>query len=114
MDVGATPTVPPTPIRRPEVTLEDRVEPIKGIRKSMAKAMSASLAIPHFGYKDEVILNELVRLDDFAWVLMAILPIIMMMTTTTMTVRITKGQTIMSILSSVCVLVGYGNNIDSF
>lgn len=101
MDVGATPTVPPTPIRRPEVTLEDRVEPIKGIRKSMAKAMSASLAIPHFGYKDEVILNELVRLEDFAWVLMVMLQMMMMMTMT-MTV---KGQTIMSILSSVSWLV---------
>lgn len=61
MDVGAAPTVPPTPIRRPEVMLEDRTEPIKGIRKAMVKAMTASLAIPHFGYKDEIILNELVR-----------------------------------------------------
>lgn len=58
---AATPTVPPTPIRRPEVMLEDRTESITGIRKAMAKAMTASLAIPHFGYKDEIILNELVR-----------------------------------------------------
>jgi len=54
-------SVPPTPVRRPEVTLEDRTESIKGMRKAMAKAMTASLAIPHFGYKDEIILNELVR-----------------------------------------------------
>ena len=27
----------------------------------MVKAMTASLAVPHFGYKDEIILNELVR-----------------------------------------------------
>jgi len=64
VDVGAAPTAPPTPIRRPEVTLEDRTEPIKGIKKAMAKAMSASLAIPHFGYKDEIVLNELVRLRN--------------------------------------------------
>ena len=58
----ATPTTPPsTPIARPEVMLEDRTETIKGIRRAMAKAMTASLAIPHFGYKDEIILNELVR-----------------------------------------------------
>ena len=55
------PTVPPTPIRRPEVMLEDRTESIKGFRRAMAKAMTVSLAIPHFGYKDEIILNELVR-----------------------------------------------------
>ena len=61
---SAAPTVPPTPIRRPEVTLEDRTEPIKGIRKAMAKAMTASLAVPHFGYKDEIILNELVRYEE--------------------------------------------------
>lgn len=56
------PTTPPsTQIARPEVVLEDRTEAIKGIRRAMAKAMTASLTIPHFGYKDEVILNELVR-----------------------------------------------------
>lgn len=62
---AAPPTAPPTPIRRSEVMLEDRTEPIKGIRKAMAKAMTASLAIPHFGYKDEIILNELVRYGIF-------------------------------------------------
>ena len=54
-------TPPPAPTTRPEVMLEDRTEAIKGIRRAMAKAMTASLAIPHFGYKDEIILNELVR-----------------------------------------------------
>lgn len=61
----AAPTVPPTPIRRPEVMLEDRTQSIKGIRKAMVKAMTASLAVPHFGYKDEIILNELVRYGIF-------------------------------------------------
>ena len=45
--------------------LEDRTESIKGIRKAMVKAMTASLAVPHFGYKDEIILNELVRYGIF-------------------------------------------------
>ena len=31
----------------------------------MVKAMTASLAVPHFGYKDEIILNELVRYGIF-------------------------------------------------
>ena len=61
----AAPTIPPIPIRRPEVMLEDRTESIKGIRKAMVKAMTASLAVPHFGYKDEIILNELVRYGIF-------------------------------------------------
>lgn len=61
---AVTPTVPPILIRRPEVMLEDRTESIKGIRKAMVKAMTASLAVPHFGYKDEIILNELVRLRN--------------------------------------------------
>ena len=62
---AAASTVPPIPIRRPEVMLEDRTESIKGIRKAMVKAMTASLAVPHFGYKDEIILNELVRYGMF-------------------------------------------------
>ena len=33
---------------------EDRVEPITGIRKAMAKAMTRAQQIPHFGYDDEV------------------------------------------------------------
>ena len=62
---AAAPTVPPITIRRPEVMLEDRTESVKGIRKAMVKAMTASLAVPHFGYKDEIILNELVRYGIF-------------------------------------------------
>ncbi|CAH3190424.1 unnamed protein product [Porites evermanni] len=60
----AVPTAPPTPVRRPETMLEDRTEPIRGIRKAMAKVMTASNTIPHFGYKDEILLNELVRLRN--------------------------------------------------
>ena len=57
-EIGA---VAPSPIRWPELPLDDRTESIQGIRKAMVKAMSASLSIPHFGYKDEIVLNELVR-----------------------------------------------------
>lgn len=64
VEVAAPTTPPSTQIARPEVVLEDRTEAIKGIRRAMAKAMTASLTIPHFGYKDEVILNELVRVRN--------------------------------------------------
>ncbi|KAM7428643.1 hypothetical protein ABFA07_020410 [Porites harrisoni] len=64
VDVQEAATAPPTPVRRPETMLEDRTEPIRGIRKAMAKVMTASNAIPHFGYKDEIVLNELVRLRN--------------------------------------------------
>lgn len=41
---------------------EDRVEPIRGMKKAMAKSMAAALAIPHFGYCDEIDLSQLVSL----------------------------------------------------
>lgn len=41
--------------------LEDRVEPIRGIRKAMFAQMTAALAIPHFGFKDEVAMDELMK-----------------------------------------------------
>lgn len=39
---------------KPTVLDQDRVEPITGIRKAMAKAMSHAQQVPHFGYDDEV------------------------------------------------------------
>lgn len=39
----------------------DKVEDIKGIRKAMVKAMTEALAIPHFGYCDEIFVDELVQ-----------------------------------------------------
>ena len=39
----------------------DKVEEIKGIRKAMVKAMIDALAIPHFGYCDEISVDELVE-----------------------------------------------------
>ncbi|XP_059425344.1 lipoamide acyltransferase component of branched-chain alpha-keto acid dehydrogenase complex, mitochondrial-like [Carassius carassius] len=58
-----TPPSAPTPaIPKPVFTGKDHTEPIKGFQKAMVKAMSAALKIPHFGYKDEVDLSQLVRL----------------------------------------------------
>ena len=44
------------------VTAEDRVEPIKGVRKIMAERMSAAVAtIPHFTYVDEMDVTDLMQ-----------------------------------------------------
>ncbi|XP_037527186.1 LOW QUALITY PROTEIN: lipoamide acyltransferase component of branched-chain alpha-keto acid dehydrogenase complex, mitochondrial-like [Rhipicephalus sanguineus] len=62
----AAPT--PAPVPQKPVTVktlravEDRVEQVKGIRKAMAKTMAQSLAIPHFGYCDEINVTRLVEL----------------------------------------------------
>ena len=60
-NLGTDSTTPPFPIRRPEVTVENMTEPIKGVRKVMSKTMTTSLSIPHFCYMDEINLDELVR-----------------------------------------------------
>uniref|UniRef100_A0A131XF26 Dihydrolipoamide acetyltransferase component of pyruvate dehydrogenase complex n=1 Tax=Hyalomma excavatum TaxID=257692 RepID=A0A131XF26_9ACAR len=58
----------PAPVQHKPVTVktlkavEDRVEQVKGIRKAMAKTMAQSLAIPHFGYCDEINVTRLVEL----------------------------------------------------
>ncbi len=45
------------------VTMEDRSEPIKGVRKIMAERMSEAVStIPHFTYVDEVDLTQLMAL----------------------------------------------------
>ncbi|XP_056112536.1 lipoamide acyltransferase component of branched-chain alpha-keto acid dehydrogenase complex, mitochondrial [Rhinichthys klamathensis goyatoka] len=56
------PSVPTPVIPKPVFTGKDRTEPIKGFQKAMVRTMSAALKIPHFGYKDEVDLSQLVRL----------------------------------------------------
>ncbi|MBY5992044.1 dihydrolipoyllysine-residue acetyltransferase [Ferrimonas balearica] len=64
----AAPAVPaeaPSPaVSRPVVaSVEDRVEPIRGIQAAMAKQMTASVqSIPHFTYCEELDLTELVAL----------------------------------------------------
>ncbi len=60
---GATQTVSaPTQVATANVA-ENRVEPIKGIKAAMAKAMQDSVStIPHFTYSDEIDLTDLVKL----------------------------------------------------
>lgn len=65
-NLGTDSTTPPFPIRRPEVTVENMTEPIKGVRKVMSKTMTTSLSIPHFCYMDEINLDELVRLKKYS------------------------------------------------
>ncbi|XP_060796483.1 lipoamide acyltransferase component of branched-chain alpha-keto acid dehydrogenase complex, mitochondrial [Neoarius graeffei] len=55
-------SIPPPVVPRPVFTGKDRTEPLKGFHKAMVKTMTAALKIPHFGYKDEVDLSQLVRL----------------------------------------------------
>ena len=59
------PAVTEQPIRRPvaiQTVTQDRTEPVKGITKAMIKSMSEALKIPHFGYKDEIDMTNLVEL----------------------------------------------------
>ena len=56
----ATPT-PPTPAPDRVILTEDKVEPVKGLRRTMVKTMTLSGQIPQFGYCDEINLNELVQ-----------------------------------------------------
>jgi len=49
------------PVHIPAVT-QDRTEPVKGITKAMVKTMNEALKIPHFGYKDEIDMTNLVEL----------------------------------------------------
>ena len=44
------------------MSVEDRVEKIKGIRKAMWSSMTTSLTIPHFGYDDEYDVTKLVAI----------------------------------------------------
>lgn len=39
--------------------LEDRTVPIRGIRRAMFAQMTAANAVPHFGYADEVVMDDL-------------------------------------------------------
>ncbi|KAI9558166.1 hypothetical protein GHT06_014919 [Daphnia sinensis] len=58
----------PSPSKTPQITRPsvpvgvDRTEPIKGFKKAMAKSMTASLRIPHFGYCDEIDMTSMAAL----------------------------------------------------
>lgn len=36
---------------------EDKVVPVRGIKKMMVKSMAAALKVPHFGYADEIVMD---------------------------------------------------------
>lgn len=57
----AAPKKPLTPVIKVSAGV-DRTEPVKGITKAMVKSMSEALKIPHFGYKDEIDMSQLVTL----------------------------------------------------
>lgn len=48
---------------------DDRIEKISGLRRIMVKTMTDSLNIPHLGYNEEVIMNELsnIRMQIKPW-----------------------------------------------
>jgi len=54
----------PAPVTRPAPVFlgKDKTEPAGPIVKAMTKTMSEALKIPHFGYKDEIDMSQLVKL----------------------------------------------------
>jgi len=52
---------PPAPVKPPVILGQDRTEPASMMVKAMTKAMVEALKIPHFGYKDEVDMTQLVQ-----------------------------------------------------
>ena len=62
MAAPALEKVLPVTASTPSYQLEDQEVPIKGIRKVMVKSMTAACQIPHFGYCEEMIINELKEL----------------------------------------------------
>lgn len=56
----AMPVQPAPPPDRVILT-EDKVESVKGLRRTMVKTMTLSGQVPQFGYCDEINLNELVQ-----------------------------------------------------
>jgi len=54
----------PAPVARPAPVFlgKDKTEPAGPIVRAMTKTMSEALKIPHFGYKDEIDMSQLVKL----------------------------------------------------
>jgi len=60
---ASTPSTPQAPAA-PAYQAEDRQVPVKGIKKIMVKSMTAACQIPHFGYCDDMIVNQLKTLRE--------------------------------------------------
>lgn len=58
-----TALAPPTVVA-PDVSIEDRIEKLKDVRKIMFKTMTQSLRIPHFTYSDEVNITRLISVRN--------------------------------------------------
>lgn len=72
--IPQSPTIPPSPVvqkplpeiisAKPQAAKFDKIEPIKGFKKTMVKTMSRALLIPHFGYCDEINVTNLVNIRN--------------------------------------------------
>ncbi|KAJ3107266.1 hypothetical protein HDU96_007955 [Phlyctochytrium bullatum] len=58
------PVAPAPSPKAPTASAEATTVPLTAIQKAMFKQMTKSLAIPHFGYSDEIVLNNLARYRD--------------------------------------------------
>ncbi|GAB1605498.1 lipoamide acyltransferase component of branched-chain alpha-keto acid dehydrogenase complex, mitochondrial-like isoform X2 [Argonauta hians] len=61
-EAPARPTKRPVLAAQRPIAREDKVEPIRGIRKAMVKSMIAAHSVPHFGYYDDIDMSSLVQL----------------------------------------------------
>eukprot|EP00128_Syssomonas_multiformis_P016028 Colp12_sorted_trinity150504_noHs@35491 len=52
------PAAAPAPAA-PVYSVEDRIEPVRGLTRTMIKTMNAALQVPHFGYYEEITMNNL-------------------------------------------------------
>ena len=62
--ISDVPVAAPPSINKTSYQLEDREVPIRGIKKIMVKSMTAACQVPHFGYCDELLINELKTLRE--------------------------------------------------
>lgn len=74
-ELGAAGVVPPSPtpvaapamperVKKDGLLGVDREVELRGLQRAMVKSMTAANAIPHFGYSDEIVVDQLVSLRD--------------------------------------------------
>eukprot|EP00003_Mantamonas_plastica_P028523 TRINITY_DN6504_c1_g1_i1.p1 TRINITY_DN6504_c1_g1~~TRINITY_DN6504_c1_g1_i1.p1 ORF type:complete len:370 (-),score=134.54 TRINITY_DN6504_c1_g1_i1:93-1202(-) len=63
-EAATTTSVPPTGSSSNVVIREDRTEKLTGIRKAMVASMQRANNIPHFGYDDEIVFDNLFALRE--------------------------------------------------